>query len=278
MARKLNYQEFEGDMAKSQLQKIEMYAKKLNEMINPEDELEGWVQSKLSRISTDIGDIKHYLDYELKKMGHGGTTHIASLQPYLVMAKTDLDNDDVKSFKVYADDDEHAVEITEYMYKPYYDDFEVIKVQKFAEGGMVSTSKMQQAKKLLGESLWERFREDEKENVTIYLMNKGLIDIDDDDDDDDDDELMGMQDVPEDRTMWEYGYKRGGKVKMADGGYDNYEMVIISKGLEKDGGQYIKDRFLVSAKDIEEAKKIATEMWEKEMGNSDFHIVKVYID
>jgi len=60
--------------------------------------------------------------------------------------------------------------------------------------------------------------------------------------------------------------------------YEDWEMVVISKGLEKDGGQYLKGRYLVSAKNIEEAKKIATELWEKEMGNSDFHIVKVMSD
>ncbi len=72
MARKLKYNDEEGGMAKSQLHKIETYAKKLNEMIHPEDELEAWVQSKLSVVSAYMGDIKHYLDYELKKYGYGG--------------------------------------------------------------------------------------------------------------------------------------------------------------------------------------------------------------
>ena len=88
--------------------------------------------------------------------------------------------------------------------------------------------------------------------------------------------------------------KSGKAYRLADGGkttvvedfgstnfrnqYDEWEMVVISKGLEKDGGQYLTDRYLVSARDIEEAKKIATELWEKGMGNSDFHIVKVMSD
>ena len=66
MSRKLDYQDYEGDMAKSQLMKIENYARKLNEMIHPDDELEAWVQSKLSVVAAYMGDIKHYLDYELK--------------------------------------------------------------------------------------------------------------------------------------------------------------------------------------------------------------------
>ena len=72
MSRKLDYEDYEGEMAKSQLMKIENYARKLNEMIHPEDELEAWVQSKLSVIDAYMGDIKHYLDYQLKEMGEGG--------------------------------------------------------------------------------------------------------------------------------------------------------------------------------------------------------------
>jgi hypothetical protein len=87
-------------------------------------------------------------------------------------------------------------------------------------------------------------------------------------------------------------YAKGGY--MADGGkttvvddfgsmsfrnqYDEWEMVVVSKELEKDGGRFHKDRFLVSAKDIDEAKKIATELWKKEFGDSDLSIVKVMSD
>jgi len=60
--------------------------------------------------------------------------------------------------------------------------------------------------------------------------------------------------------------------------YDEWEMVVVSKELEKDGGRFHKDRFLVSAKDIDEAKKIATELWKKEFGDSDLSIVKVMSD
>jgi hypothetical protein len=87
-------------------------------------------------------------------------------------------------------------------------------------------------------------------------------------------------------------YGKGGY--MADGGettvvdefgsmsfrnqYDEYEMVVVSKELEKDGGSFHKNRFLVIAKDIDEAKNIATELWQKEFGDSDLSIVKVMSD
>lgn len=57
--------------------------------------------------------------------------------------------------------------------------------------------------------------------------------------------------------------------------YDDYEMVVISKELDKDGGKMVKDRFLVSAHNIDEAKKIATDLWKEQFGQTDLSIVKV---
>lgn len=63
----------EGDMAKSELQKIEKYAKYLNEKIKTDTQLMAWVQSKISRMSTDMGDVKHYMEYQLNnKKALGG--------------------------------------------------------------------------------------------------------------------------------------------------------------------------------------------------------------
>lgn len=67
--RHLKEDDYEGQMAKAQLMKIENYAKKLNEMIHDQDELEAWVQAKLSVVAAYMGDVKHYLDYELEKSG-----------------------------------------------------------------------------------------------------------------------------------------------------------------------------------------------------------------
>ena len=94
----------------------------------------------------------------------------------------------------------------------------------------------------------------------------------------------------------QYGYVviSANEIKYADGGkttiveefgsmsfrnqYDDYEMVVIAKELEKDGGYTHTFRYLVSAKDIQEAKEIATGLWEQGMSNSDLHIVKVMSD
>ncbi len=57
-----------------------------------------------------------------------------------------------------------------------------------------------------------------------------------------------------------------------------FEIVVVAKGLEKDGGQIIKDRFSINSISVNEAKNIAKKMWEKEMGNSDFHIIDILTD
>jgi hypothetical protein len=66
----------------------------------------------------------------------------------------------------------------------------------------------------------------------------------------------------------------------ADGGgidseYEDYEMVVISKDAEKDGGGTHSHRYLVSAKNIKEAKEIATEMFYEEWGDADFYLFEV---
>jgi hypothetical protein len=63
------------------------------------------------------------------------------------------------------------------------------------------------------------------------------------------------------------------------GGVDTYfEIVVVAKGLEKDGGQIIKDRYNINSVSENEAKNIAEEMWKEDMGNSDFHIIEILTD
>lgn len=139
MSRKLRYND-EGDMAKAQLQKIESYAKKINDMIHPEDELEAWVQSKLTRAATDLGDIKHYLDYEISKFADGGIMS-DDLKPYQVEFKFDNEDLDVSRLVIiYADSEEEAKELAEQKYSPYYEYFEIVEVI-YADGGMTDSDR-----------------------------------------------------------------------------------------------------------------------------------------
>tara|TARA_Y100001938_G_C8097950_1_gene439439 strand:+ start:1104 stop:1412 length:309 start_codon:yes stop_codon:yes gene_type:complete len=54
----------EGRMAKSQLYKLKNYAEKLEDMITDTEQLEGWVQSKITKAADYLSSVAHYLEYE----------------------------------------------------------------------------------------------------------------------------------------------------------------------------------------------------------------------
>ena len=72
-----------------------------------------------------------------------------------------------------------------------------------------------------------------------------------------------------------YQHAKGGEVAK----YKNFEMVVISKELNKDGGRNFKDRILVSATNVKEAKEIATKLWKERINDeSDLMMLDVLTD
>jgi len=61
----------EGAMAKQELIKLANYATNLQEHIDDDEQLEAWVQSKITIAATNIASVYHYLAYE-KKIGEYG--------------------------------------------------------------------------------------------------------------------------------------------------------------------------------------------------------------
>ena len=61
----------EGRMAKRQLYKIATYAMEIHDNLGDDDQLEGWVQSKIATMASMIGSVKHYLEYEYKRDTEG---------------------------------------------------------------------------------------------------------------------------------------------------------------------------------------------------------------
>jgi hypothetical protein len=53
----------DGWMAKSQLYKMSKYAIELHGMIGDTDNLEPWVQAKLTKAADYLGAVKHYMEY-----------------------------------------------------------------------------------------------------------------------------------------------------------------------------------------------------------------------
>jgi hypothetical protein len=76
-------------------------------------------------------------------------------------------------------------------------------------------------------------------------------------------------------------YEKGGEMGMENDGKTtnkNYEIVSLSKEAEKDGGRIYKFRFLVNAGSLEEAKKIARDLWYKEFHDYDFYLLDLMSD
>jgi hypothetical protein len=55
----------EGKMAKSQLYQLARYSAMLHDALEEDDQLEAWVQSKITKAMDYISKVKHYLEYEM---------------------------------------------------------------------------------------------------------------------------------------------------------------------------------------------------------------------
>jgi hypothetical protein len=61
----------EGKMTKADLYKLASYAKKLFEQIQDSENLEPWVQTKVTKAADNIASVYHYLEYETKFNDYG---------------------------------------------------------------------------------------------------------------------------------------------------------------------------------------------------------------
>tara|TARA_R110000824_G_scaffold150101_1_gene320543 strand:+ start:1816 stop:2172 length:357 start_codon:yes stop_codon:yes gene_type:complete len=64
----------EGESAKRQLQQILDYSSELLSMLNDNEQLESWIQSKLTKALDYVSTVKHHLEYETAPDGHEGCT------------------------------------------------------------------------------------------------------------------------------------------------------------------------------------------------------------
>lgn len=61
----------EGAMAKADLYKLSQYSYKLFKKIEDEDQLESWVQAKITKAADYLASVYHYLEYEMKFSEYG---------------------------------------------------------------------------------------------------------------------------------------------------------------------------------------------------------------
>lgn len=61
---KPKHDDHEAKMARAELYKLNQYSAKLFKMIGENEELDGWVQSKITKAADYISSVYHYLEYE----------------------------------------------------------------------------------------------------------------------------------------------------------------------------------------------------------------------
>lgn len=66
-----NFTDDEGAMAKADLLKLAKYSYKLFKKINDDDQLEAWVQAKITKAADYIASVYHYLEYEMEFSEYG---------------------------------------------------------------------------------------------------------------------------------------------------------------------------------------------------------------
>lgn len=61
---KQSVDDHEAKMARAELYKLNQYSAKLFKLIGENDELDGWVQSKITKAADYISSVYHYMEYE----------------------------------------------------------------------------------------------------------------------------------------------------------------------------------------------------------------------
>jgi len=247
-----NYgQPYEGAAAKVQLSKIESYAKKLGDMIHEQDDLEPWVQDKLSMVTYAMADIKHYMDKILADAGqslHRDDIDELLTQEYeayeafrRVASETNWSalQDVHEKVKNYELEEEAQSGLHDYTFKNRKNkqDHRHVKAHNLKEardkaqdvykkGGDVDNSTMWrvkpstmaedmiEARGVVGNDRWNAMSRDEQKKTTEYLRFQGVIG------------LPGQEENIEDVSALQY-YKKGGRTESP------YEEALLEKGFEK---------------------------------------------
>jgi hypothetical protein len=80
----------EGAMAKADLYKLATYSLKLFKKLQDEDQLEGWVQAKITKAADYVASVYHYMEYEMKFSEYG--EHLANADVYNESTKVAIAN------------------------------------------------------------------------------------------------------------------------------------------------------------------------------------------
>jgi hypothetical protein len=84
----------EGGMARGELFKISKYGQEIRNMLEDDDQLPAWVQSKITKCAAMMGDVKHFLEGEMANQ----SDEMAPQEPSdLDDEEIDIDDDDLEA-------------------------------------------------------------------------------------------------------------------------------------------------------------------------------------
>ena len=108
MINDLKHDDHEGAMARAELYRAAKYAMKLFQMIDENQELEGWVQSKITKSADYLDSVYHYMEYQMKFAGGGEAEELDDITKD---AETDIE-DSIADADMSADEEEIKLDET----------------------------------------------------------------------------------------------------------------------------------------------------------------------
>lgn len=157
-------EESEGSMAKADLYRAAKHSMKLFQMIQDGQQLEGWVQAKITKAADYLDSIYHYMEYQVKFGGGGQVSSVQDITDDMETAATvaDEEAEEVKESMKYEDKLKALLESAVKKAKKDYDGDGKVETEKDEVWG----SRMKAAKKA-GKDVEEGFEAGAKTGSTF---------------------------------------------------------------------------------------------------------------
>jgi hypothetical protein len=142
----------EGKMARSELYRAAKYAMKLFQMIQEGQELEGWVQSKITKSADYLDSVYHYMEYQMKFGAGAEATSVDDITGEASVVKQESSKDEGTDMKENLNYEQELKSLLEGAIKKLSKEKEKKKADKMEEGwdDMVKAGEKKRAEKGTG--------------------------------------------------------------------------------------------------------------------------------
>jgi hypothetical protein len=162
----------EGSMARAELYRAAKYSMKLFQMIQENQDLEGWVQSKITKAADYLDSVYHYMEYQTK---FGDGSNASEINDITSDAESDMEKSDVVSDMDDEADFDDEKKIDE---NASYED----KLKALLEGKVKRACDVKETSKVKGKKAEDKKEKDldeakiEKSGVRASDKKKGKVD------------------------------------------------------------------------------------------------------